>query len=205
MALLMSQTEFARRHNVGKSAVSNWKAASLLVFADDPDRPGKMLVDAEKSDLLVRGSIDQTRGRPRASDQARAAAEPGETAEPAPYRAPAMSVTEAARHDEVLERTRSRRIENEKALGGLVSLAEYERRAADFGRRCREGVNALVRRLSERLAAETDPRQLVALVIVETDGLFDRLADELEAEAQSEREADREMAPLAEDDEELVA
>lgn len=199
MALLMTQADFAARHQVGKPAVSAWKKRGLLVFAPDPERPAKMLVDAEKSDLLVRGTIDPTRGRPRTGDQPTA----GEAAaEPAPRAAPVLSGIEAARLEEMQERTRRRKIETEQLLGTLVSLAEFERQAAELGRRCREGAQAVARQISERLAAETDPRVISTLLAEELDALFDRLASEIEAEATREREVDQELAPIADDEDE---
>jgi len=197
MPLLMTQAEFADRHGVGKPAVSGWKKKGLLVFAPDPERPAKMLVDAEKSDLLVRGSIDPTRGRPRSSEHG------AETpAAEAPVRQlPPLSGIEAARLEEMQERTRRRKIETEQLLGSLVSAAEAERRAGELGRKCREGVMAAIRQQSERIAAESDPRQVVAILSEAVEQLFNRLADEIEAEARAEREVDRQLAPLAGDDE----
>lgn len=196
MPLLMSQGEYAKRQGVLPSAVSNWKKRGLLVFAEDPKRPGKQLVDVEKTDLLVRGTIDQTRGRPRAVETTQASAPQAET--PAPR---AVSGLEAARLDEMQERTRRRRIETEQLLGKLVPIAEYERRAGDLGRLIRERTNALVRNLAERLAAETEPRAVIAVLGEAFDHLFDQVANEIEAEAEKEREVDQELAPLALDDE----
>ncbi|MDP3853163.1 hypothetical protein [Phenylobacterium sp.] len=196
MALLMSQTEFAARHQVGKPAVSNWKAKGLLVFAPDPARPGKQLVDAEKSDLLVRGTIDPTRGRPRTSDQGEAsAAQPETTRAP-----PAPTAIEAARLDEMQQRTRRRRIETEQLLGNLVPLAEYERRAGDMARLVRERTLALVRQHAERLAAETEPRTIISILGEAFDAMFDQLAADIDDQARAEREADHTLASL--DDEE---
>lgn len=205
MPVLMTQAEFAQRHGVGKPAVTRWKKLNLLVFAPDPERPDKQLVDAEKSDLLVRASVDPTRGRPRAVDQAQVQLQGEATEVPSPRAAPAMSGMEAARLEEMQERTRRRRIETEQLLGTLVPIAEYERRAGDLGRRCREGVHAIIRQQAERLAAESDPREIAALLAGECDGLFDRLSAEIEAEATREREVDAQLAPLAEDDDEAEA
>lgn len=192
MALLMSQTEFAARHKVGKSAVSNWKRRRLLVFAPDPDRPGKQLVDVELSDNLVRGSIDPTRGRPRAAEGQEGAAPQTEGIKPPAQ----LSGIEAARLDEMLERTRRRKIETEQLLGSLVSLAEYERRAGDMARLIRERTMGLIRQQSERLAAETDPRTIVSVLGEAFDALFNQLADEIEAEADTERQVDQALAAI---------
>ena len=89
MTMLM-KSEFAALKGVGASAVSNWAKKGLLVYGQDPARPGKQLVDVEKSELLINGTIDQTRGRPRAAGVAQVE---GEIASPpsASTRHPAMS------------------------------------------------------------------------------------------------------------------
>ncbi|VTO10671.1 hypothetical protein [Brevundimonas vancanneytii] len=203
MTLLM-KSEFAKRHGVGASAVSNWARKGLLVFGEDPMRPGKQLVDAEKSDLLVRGSIDQTRGRPRSAEAA--LVEAGEAPATAPARAATMTGAEAVRMEEARERIIGRRIDNEKALGNLVSLGEVERRTAERGRMIRERVQATVRNLAERLAAETDPRTITSLLSAELDAVFARLADDIESEASAEAQADVALAGLDEEaDEEAEA
>lgn len=203
MTLLM-KSEFAKRHGVGASAVSNWARKGLLVFGEDPKRPGKQLVDAEKSDLLVRGSIDQTRGRPRSAEAA--LVEAGEAPATAPARAATMTGAEAVRMEEARERIIGRRIDNEKALGNLVSLGEVERRTAERGRMIRERVQATVRNLAERLAAETDPRTITSLLSAELDAVFARLADDIESEASAEAQADVALAVLDEEaDEEAEA
>lgn len=203
MTLLM-KSEFAKRHGVGASAVSNWARKGLLVFGEDPKRPGKQLVDAEKSDLLVRGSIDQTRGRPRSAEAA--LVEAGEAPATAPVRAATMTGAETVRMEEARERIIGRRIDNEKALGNLVSLGEVERRTAERGRMIRERVQATVRNLAERLAAETDPRTITSLLSAELDDVFARLADDIESEASAEAQADVALAVLDEEaDEEAEA
>ncbi|ADK99398.1 hypothetical protein [Brevundimonas subvibrioides] len=204
MTLLM-KSEFAAHQGVGASAVSNWAKKGLLVFGADPARPGKELVDVEKSVLLIRGTIDQTRGRPRSAEAAQV--EQGEAAVPAAAtvaRVMALSGPEAARMEEMRERTLGRRIENEKNLGRLVQLPEVERRTADRGRLIRERTLSLLRQQSERVAAETDPRKIYALQAEEFEQLFTRLADEIEAEASAEAQADAVLATIAdnaEDDE----
>ena len=199
MTMLM-KSEFAALKGVGASAVSNWAKKGLLVYGQDPARPGKQLVDVEKSELLINGTIDQTRGRPRAAGVAQVE---GEIASPpsASTRHPAMSSAETARMEEMRERTLGRRIDNEKALGNLVQLGVVEQQAADRGRMIRERVNAVVRAQAERLAAESDPRAIVALLTAEFDGLFTRIADEIEQEASAEAAADVALARIIDSDE----
>ena len=186
MTLLLKQAEFAARHGVLASAVSNWKKRGLLVFADDPERPGKLMIDAAKSDLLIKGTIDPTRGRPRSEGSAAAA-------HPVPV---AINGLDAARLEEMRERTTRRKIENEQLLGRLVMLAEYERRAGEMGRVIRERTHGLIRQHGERLAAETDPRTIMAVLGQAFDALFDQVADEIEAAASDERVADAALARI---------
>jgi len=195
MPLLMKKGEFATWMNVGASAVSNWGKKGLLVFADDPDNPGKQLVDAEKSKLLISGTIDQTRGRP--TNASRQAAEQGDAPEAkSSGRAPPVSAGEQLRQEEARERILGRRIENERAVGSLVPLAEYERRAGEYGRLVRERSHAVVRQLAARLAAETEPRTITALLVEALDKTFANLADEIEADATAEIVADATLAAV---------
>ena len=200
MALLM-KSEFAALKGVGASAVSNWAKKGLLVYGSDPARPGKKLVDVEKSELLINGTIDQTRGRPRAAGSVQVEGEAADQAPAAAPRHPVMSSAEAARMEDMRERTLGRRIDNEKALGNLVALGVVEQQAADRGRMIRERVNAVVRAQAERLGAESDPRAIVALLTAEFDGLFSRIADEIESEASAEAEADVALARIVDPDE----
>lgn len=112
-----------------------------------------------------------------------------------------MSSAETARMEEMRERTLGRRIDNEKALGNLVQLGVVEQQAADRGRMIRERVNAVVRAQAERLAAESDPRAIVALLTAEFDGLFTRIADEIEQEASAEAAADVALSRIIDPDE----
>lgn len=197
MPLLMKKGEFATWMNVGPSAVSNWGKKGLLVFGDDPDTPGKQLVDAEKSKLLISGTIDQTRGRP--SNASRGAAEQGDQpSAAAEARGPKISASELLRHEEVRERILGRRIENERAVGSLVPRAEYERRAGDLGRLARERTHGVIRQLAPRLGAETDPRLITTLLIDAVDKIYTNLADDIEADAQAELVADATLAAVEE-------
>lgn len=202
MTMLM-KSEFAALKGVGASAVSNWAKKGLLVYGQDPARPGKQLVDVEKSELLINGTIDQTRGRPRAASVAQVEGEVAEQRPAAVPRHPVMSPAEAMRMEEARERTLGRRIDNEKALGKLVTLALVEAKAADRGRMIRERVNAVVRAQAERLAAESDPRAIVALLTGEFDLVFTRIADSIESEASEVAAADMALARIVDPDEEL--
>ncbi|MBJ7446839.1 MAG: hypothetical protein JHC81_04830 [Brevundimonas sp.] len=199
MPLLMKK-DFAARHGVGASAVSGWAKRGLLVYAPDPARPGKVLIDAEKSDLLVRGTIDQTRGRPRTAEAAPSSGDAPVAAEAPTTRVQQMSGPEAVRMEEARERIIGRRLENEKNAGRLVAIDVIERQAAERGRMIRERVAAVVRSQQERLAAETDPRVIGSLLITEFDAVFERIADEIEAEARAEADVDAVLSTIPETD-----
>lgn len=195
---LMTKGEFAAAMSVGPSAVSNWAKRGLIVMS--ADQPA--MVDAEKSKILVNAKIDRTRGRPKNSDRSAAEAPPDEKNPNKPpvlegaTPQPVLSDVEQARLDEMRERTTRRRIENGKLLGQLVSLSEYERRAGEMGRKIRERCHGLIRQHAERLAAETDPRAIAALLGEHFDKLFDKIASELEADAAAEVDADRLLAAV---------
>lgn len=193
---LMRATEYAKHRGVTKGAVSNWKSAGLLVWADDPERPGRQLIDVQKSDAYLDRVIDPTRGRPRAGEVEEAQGD----GSAAPARA-AISKIEAARLEDMAERTLRRRLDNQVILGSLVPLAEYERRAGDMGRLVRERTSGIIRQLAERLAAETEPRQIIALLSEQFDQLFDHLADQIEADAKAEAGVDQVLAAEADDEE----
>lgn len=202
---LMTKGEFAGFMNVGPSAVSNWAKKGLVVMAADPDNPGRQKVDADKSRILVLASIDQTRGRPRAKDQASAEAAPAAPAsnESPTHGAEPVSAVERARLEEMRERITRRRIENGQMLGTLVPLAEFERRAAEMGLLIRERTQALVREHAEALADETDPRAVQSFLAAKFDELFEKLASEIETDAAAELSADRTLAAVEAELEEL--
>lgn len=186
----MTQTEFAAHRGVGKSAVSNWKARGLLAFAPaDPGRPhGRQLVDVQRSDAAVNAAVDPTLGRPPTAIASSPAA-------PALSENPAGASDGLAnvRNELIRAQTVRARLQNEKLAGELVALVEFERRAGDAGRLARERMHGVARQLAERLAAETDPRSVLAVLAEAIDQAFADLADRLEAEALAELEVDAEL------------
>ena len=71
MSLVVKPAEFAAWHGAVTCAVSNWKKWGLLVFADDPEQPGKRMIDAAKLDLSIKGTTMVTRSRRGHSDDLR--------------------------------------------------------------------------------------------------------------------------------------
>jgi len=192
---LMNATAYAARRGVGKSAVSNWKKAGLLVMAPDPANPGKMLIDAEKTDMILRGSIDPTRGRPTkaAASQAVSQAAPSEAQD---LKKPYVSPMEAARLEEMQERILRRQLERAQLTGQLVDLGEYSSRIANLARLVRERTIGVIRMNAEALAEETDPRAVTALLTDAFDKMFDSVSREIETEADQEEETDNTLLEL---------
>ncbi len=183
MNSIATQSEFAALRGVRKSAVSNWKTKGLLVFTADPDQPGKQLVDVAKSNALIDRFVDQHRGRPNRATRT-------DAAQPAPMPsipAPAMS---DARTDLLREQVIRERLRNLKAAEELVLVDEFASRSADLARRMRERLHAFLRGEAERIAAERDPRQVLAILSAGIDEQLDTVADELEREAAIEAAAE---------------
>lgn len=169
--LLMTQSEFATHRGVRRSAVSNWKKAELLVWAEGED--GRLLVDVERTEARLASRLDQGRGRPKSSE-VEAALRPAEAG--AVRQTGEENSREELRREDVI----NRRLKNRKEAGELVPLAEYERRAVEATRQCRERVMSVVRTQAERLGTETDPRTIVNLLEAEMDRVFLDLASGIE-------------------------
>jgi hypothetical protein len=173
MGDLLTQADFAKRRGVGKSAVSNWKKAGLLVFAEDAD--GRMMVDARRTEARLNSRLDPTRGRPTAATQ--------ETAAPLPLSDDAGDP--GAGQERNLARVRAevaeedlvdKRLKNAARARELVPAAEAERRVGALGQMVRERIQAELRAKAERLAAEREPRAIMALLDEAVDRGFLALA-----------------------------
>lgn len=185
---LMSQAEFAAHRGVGKSAVSNWKKAGLLVFAERPD--GKLAVHVERTDAKLNARIDPTRGRPTSGI--------GEAAVPSdlPLESEVAGIRNAAavRVEVAEEELVSRRMKNAEVARQLVPLIEVERRLGHLGRMARERVEAELRGLAERIAAERDTRSVMMLMVEACDAAFSALADAIERGALASDDEDDAVA-----------
>jgi hypothetical protein len=200
---LMTRGEYAAHRSVTPANVSIWKRKGLIAYAEDP-ADGKLKIDVVRSDAKVNAAIDPTRGRP-----SRAAAQKAEESPPAPMTPPAPPQSDAAqqvadvRVDFIREQTIGKRMKNAADAGALVPLEEYAGRIEKFGRLSLERMTALVRSLAERLAAERDPRQLVALLETEIARAFERLKQD--ALTGAEGEAVEESADDVESEEQQEA
>ena len=173
---LMTQAEFAAHRGVGKSAVSNWKKAGLLIFAEGDD--GKVRVDVERTEARLNARIDPTRGRPTTTiGEAPAIGElpmESDTAQTGGRNAAAVRV-EVAEEELV-----ARRMKNAEMARQLVPLAECERRLSSLGRMARERVMAELRGRAERIAAARETREAMLLMDEACDAAFAALADAIE-------------------------
>ncbi len=176
-SVLMTQVEYAGHRKVGRSAVSNWKKRELLVFAEGPD--GSPMVDVTRSDARLNANVDPARGRPR-----KVATEPAYIAPLAPNSEPSIrgQGLGEVRSDLVKEQVTRERLRNAKDAGELVPMAEFERLAAETGRKARERVQAVMANLAERLAVEGDARKVRLMLAAEIDHAFGQLADEVVAD-----------------------
>ena len=183
---LMTQSAFATHCGVGKSAVSNWKKAGLLVFADEGAGP---LVHVERSEARLNAKIDRFRGRPTTAMNA---AEPAAEA-----LAPAVAESgqesggfAAVRVQVAAEDLIAKRLKNARDASELVPRLAAERQCAELGRAVRERVQAWLRGAADRLAIERDPRVVVSFASEELDQVFADLADQVAAGALEDAVAD---------------
>jgi hypothetical protein len=173
MGDLLTQADFAKRRGVGKSAVSNWKKAGLLVFAEDAD--GRMMVDARRTEARLNSRLDPTRGRPTAATQETAAPLPlsDDVGDPGAGQERNLARVRAEVAEEDLV---DKRLKNAARARELVPAAEAERRVGALGQMVRERIQAELRAKAERLAAEREPRAIMALLDEAVDRAFLALA-----------------------------
>jgi hypothetical protein len=157
---LMTQAAFAARRGVGKSAVSNWKKAGLVVFGEGDG--GKLFVDVERTDARLNARLDPMRGRPSAAEAAPELPIGGD-ADDAAAAGGGRNLAQA-RAELVDEDLFGRRLKNAAAAGELVPLIEEERRLSAVGRMIRERIAAEERNVAERLAATSDVRAVMAIL-----------------------------------------
>jgi hypothetical protein len=181
---LMTQAQFARHRGVSKGCVTNWKTAKLLVLAEGPG--GKPMVDVVRTELKLNANLDPGRGRPTTG--ANATATPGGEAPALPLGEGPAAAPESPKapdfNDERTQHLREQRIgqamKNAQLAGQLVPLVEAERRVSEVGRAARERMHAWFRGIAERVAAEKDVRQIMAIGESGIDEVFAELADAAE-------------------------
>lgn len=173
----MTKSEFARHRGVGKSAVSNYAKAQLLVMGEDPN-DGSLKIDVSRTEARLNSKIDPARGRPT-----KAATEPQGNlplaASPAPTAARGESLADV-RTDLIRAQTVKAQLENARRAGELVPIEEYVRRSLEFGRVARERMTSIVRTQAEWLASAKDVRAIVAQLEDEIDRAFADLAAQIE-------------------------
>lgn len=177
-AKLMIPVEYAAYRGVGKSAVSNWKAKGLLIWAEGAS--GQPMIDVARTDARLNAKIDPTRGRPRSKDAAAPLFEGSEQGAAATQAPPPAANRLGDIRTELLEQQAiGQRMKNAERAKLLVPLEEATRRQREGGRMARERVHAVIRANSERLAAIRDPREITALLSGAVDKAFADLADQV--------------------------
>ncbi len=132
-----------------------------------------MLIDVERSEARLNSKLDPTRGRPTTAQMSSAGALTPAPPPPTAPRAQAEGGELAqVRTDLLRAQTVEKNLKNARLAGHLVELEEYERRIAEFGRLVREKLQALTREEAERLAAETEPRTIIAVLGEKIDALL---------------------------------
>lgn len=178
---LVTQVELARRRGVGKSAVSNWKKAGLLVFAEDDQ--GRAMVHLERTEARLNARVDPTRGRPTTGMNAGDAPElpisaGGDDDDGGEKRALAIVRAEVAQEDLI-----GKRLKNAEAARELVPAIEAERRCSELGRMARERVQAELRGRAEQMLAASDVRGIMVLQADAVDAAFTAVAEAVEGGA----------------------
>mgnify|MGYP003639333504 CR=1 FL=1 len=177
----MTQAEYAVHRGVGRSAVSNWKKAGLLVFAEGTT--GKPEVDVERTDARVNAKIDPARGRPTTAASAPVAELPLAAPVANGVRAGGGESLADVRTDLIRAQTIKAQLDNAKRAGDLVPVEEFTRRAAEYGRVARERMLSVVRSQAEWLASARDARAIVAQLQDEIERAFADLAAQIETGA----------------------
>lgn len=182
---LMTQAEYARHRGVGKSAVSNWKAAGLLVMAEDA--AGKIKVDVVRTDARINARIDPLRGRPtNGASPALPDSSPSAADSELPL-APTSTVS-----SERMELMREQRVgvalKNAQLAKELVPAIEAERRLSEAARLLRERLHAEFRGSAERQAAIKDRREMMMFNEEVIDRVFTDVADMIETGALADDE-----------------
>lgn len=197
----MTLSAYAAHRGVGKSAVSNYRKAGHVVFAEGGD--GKTYVDVQRTDARLNAKLDPARGRP-----AKAGQQPGPLFDGGAVAVEAAPLARSQLSDvrtELLEEQKIKlRVNNAIAAGLLVPAEEASQLLEGGLRMAREKMQAIVREEAERLAAERDPRAIVAKLGGAVDAAFAALAakvlsgDLSEDEDQDEDDADADLDDLAE-------
>jgi hypothetical protein len=201
---LMTQAAFARHRGVGRSAVSNWKKAGLLVLAEDP-ADGVIKVDVGRSDARINGRVDPGRGRPTGAS----------TAAEMPLEAPAPAMQAGAgaappenlntvRLELIRQQTAGHVLKNAREAGELAPVAELQRRAVELGRAARDRMQAWFRGEAERFASEREVRTIMVIGEEGIDRVFAELAD-MAADGAFGADDEPDEADLAAIEEEEVA
>lgn len=175
---LMTQAEYARHRGVGKSAVSNWKAAGLIVLAEDD--AGRVKVDVVRTDARINARIDPLRGRP-ANGASSVPVEPAPAAQQVSDPTASGSGTVSSERMELMREQRvGVALKNAQMAKELVPAIEAERRLSEASRLLRERLHAEFRGSAERQVAIRDRREMMIFNEEVIDRVFGDVADMIE-------------------------
>lgn len=177
---LISQAELARRLGVSRQYVGR------LVKQGKLELVGRKL-DAEASMAVLEGLADPARPRktnlaasPPAREVVAEQSEPADDPEGAIIKGEKRAPTFAeAKTMKEVYLAKMARLKYEEEAGRFLEKSEVERRAQEVGMVVRQNLLSLPSRLMDQLAAESDPREINALLDAEVREVLTMLAEEL--------------------------
>lgn len=177
---LVSQAELARRLGVSRQYISK------LVKEGKLELVGRKL-DAEASMAVLEGLSDPARPRKTSFASAPPAREVVPE-QPAPASDPEGAIIKGEKRAPTFAEAKTMkevylakmaRLKFEEEAGRFLEKAEVERRAQEVGMVVRQNLLSLPSRLMDQLAAESDPREINALLEGEVREVLKMLAEEL--------------------------
>jgi cell pole-organizing protein PopZ len=189
---LVSQREYARRHNWNPGYVAKLKASGRLVL--ESDGKGGHLVNVEASDAKLDATRDPTRdymadvnarqrelhNKPAAAEVAAAAAAApsggGGTAGDLSSAGAVAQINQRARAQALVWDAKTKQLQYEKAAGKLVDADTVKAEAFNRARIARKSIEAIADRLAPKLAVETHVGRVYELLIGEFRKVFDQLS-----------------------------
>lgn len=166
---LISKSEYARHRKVTPAQVTHWLKAGRISIVD-----GK--VDPVASDAMLAKTLNPIQGGKRARHDSKVR----ENVTPPVQEIHADAVSSAVVADKTVS-TQLKRVKLEREAGRLVDRAKYDLATESAFAGLRDQLLAIPRRLSGRLAAETDERRCDELLTAELAKVLNHGADAQEA------------------------
>ncbi|RXF72109.1 hypothetical protein [Hansschlegelia zhihuaiae] len=193
---LVTAAEYARLRGVSKQAASKWP----LVRVEDPERPGRFLVDVAATD--ARRGIEQNPLKRQAPTPASPLAE-RDRQTPAPSLVPdeAQRFGRQSRIEREHWAAKNERLNYEERIGALISRPAAERAQTEMLKAIRARVMGAGARIAERAAELNDPRAVRALIDEENRRALTAAAQDIDDLAEA---LEAEDAPAADDETEAL-